>query len=336
MGSATCSIERVLKRRGMSLPGLVAGLLLIFLPACAAKPNRFIILSDLHPHPDQFDELVILTEHIIRMEPAFLLVLGDMGSDQVPGLSEPEIAAIRPAFDRIRAAGIEIFPVMGNHDVHPRVEAIKTSWLCAQTPQPLNRLLDVRSDSDACRAFTSGGPYCYSLNRAGIHFAVLDSNCTLPGASWEAERAEVQQRRFEAHRAWMQADLCGHANNPQRFPTIVFVHHPEYMTGDRRMDERPLYHVLAGCPDAHTVRAVFGGHWHYGQNFPADQNLGVQVYAAPASVHPPDTRPREFIVAEVKPDRITFIPHDSITGRPRLVDKPVRCEPISGSFGRLR
>ncbi len=336
MDSVSCFRESLPKRRGRPWAGVVAGLLLVLLPACAAKPNRFIILSDLHPHPDQFDELTTLTGHVIRMEPAFVLVLGDMGSDQVPGLSEPEIIAIREAFERIRAAGIEIFPVMGNHDVHPRVEAIKTSWLCAQEPRPLNHLFDARCNSDARRAFIGGGPYCCSFNRGGIHFAILDSNCVLPGDSWEPQRAESQRRRFDVHMAWMRADLCGTGNNPQHLPTIVFVHHPEYMTGDRRMDERPLYHVLAECPDDHTVKAVFGGHWHYGQNFPADKNLGVQVYAAPASVHPPDTRPREFIVAEVGPDQVSFIPHDSITGRPRLDDKPVRYQPIAGSFGRLR
>jgi len=107
------------------------------------------------------------------------------------------------------------------------------------------------------------------------------------------------------------------------------------MTGDRGMTERPLYATLHACPNDQTVRAVFGGHWHYGQNFPAEANLGVQVYAVPASVHP-QNRPVEFVVAKVKPDEIIFEPRDSLTGQSRTENKPVEYFPVRGRFGNLR
>lgn len=302
--------------------------------AFSRPPNRFVILSDLHPHPDQYETLDRLVEHVVALRPAFVIVLGDVGSDQVPGLSEREIAAIRVSFNRLRSAGIEIYPVMGNHDVHPRVEAIKTQWFCSPTPLPLNPILDRSSNTEAAHRFLHGGPYDYSFDRGGIHFVILDSNCVPPQPNWTPERARSDTPRWNVHERWMADELCQNANHPSRPPTLIFLHHPEYMTGDRRMDERPLYHALRGCEKGHQVKAVFGGHWHYGQNFPPDSNLGVQVYATPASVHPKPER-IEFIVAEVSDERITFEPRDSVTGEVRTSDAPVKYAPITGRFGSL-
>jgi len=301
----------------------------------SARPNRFIILSDLHPHPDAYGQLDALTRHVGKLDPAFVVVLGDIANDALPGFSEREIEAVRTMFRRLRAAGIEIYPVMGNHDVHARVEDIKVRWFCEQEPMPLNRLFDASRDTDARRAFTRKGPYDYSFNRGGIHFAVLDSNCLPPRPGDASTQSARGDSRWQAHEAWMRADLCRHVNNPQRLPCIVFLHHPEYMNGERGMTERPLYRVLADCRDQHNVKAVFGGHWHYGQNFPPEQNLGIEVYATPASVHPKDG-PVEFVVADVTESEIMFQPRDSVTGEIRTGHKPVRYAPIRGRFGDLR
>lgn len=288
--------------------------IIVALAGCEPASKRFIILSDLHPHPTGFEQLEAVTAHVIDLEPAFVVVLGDIGGDQVPGASEREIDAIRAAFDRMRAAGIEVFPVMGNHDVHPRVEQLKIDWFCAQSPVPLNHLFDARKRTEAYELFTARGPYNYSFNRGGIHFSVIDSNTIPPREGWTPERIEAARPRWQQHEQWMIDEFCHHRNNPRRLPTLVFVHHPEYMTGDRRMDERPLYRILADCPDEHTVKAVFGGHWHNGQNFSAEQNLGIDVYATQVSVHP-GTR-SDFIVADITDDGLVFSVLDSVTGSP--------------------
>lgn len=299
------------------------------------RPNRFIILSDLHPHPDAFEQVDILADHVIALQPAFVFVLGDICGHDLSGVSEREIEVVREAFNRMRAAGIEIFPIMGNHDVHRRAEEIKVEWFSSQEPLPLNHLFEANRNTPAYRAFRDRGPYNYAFTAGGIHFAVVDSNIIPPRESWDAERIQRERPRWEAHRKWMEDHLCGRVTNPDGYPTIVFLHHPEYMTGDRRMVERPLYRVLAECEATHTVRAVFGGHWHYGYNWPRGHNLGVDVYATPASVHGLDS-PVEFIVADVSEGQITFEPRETVTGRVRRDREPVKYFPVYGSFGALR
>ncbi|GMU20063.1 MAG: hypothetical protein AMXMBFR13_01640 [Phycisphaerae bacterium] len=300
-----------------------------------ALPNRFIIISDLHPHPNAYDQVGILADHVIALQPAFVVVLGDICGDAVPGVSEKEIETVREAFRRLRAAGIEIHPVMGNHDVHHRVEDLKVRWFCEQTPLPLNRLFDATANHPAYRAFMDKGPYNYAFTAGGIHFAIVDSNVDPPSDKWEQERIDKARPRWEAQQKWMIDHFCRDTSNPEGYPTIAFLHHPEYMTGDRGMDSRPLYRVLAGCQDRQTLRAVFGGHWHYGQNWSRGQNLGADVYATPPSVHGINS-PVEFIVADVRENRVTFEPRETVTGQVRTGRGSVKYYPIYGQFGSLR
>lgn len=303
-------------------------------PSGETGPNRFVILSDLHPHPSAYEQVDTLVERVIALRPAFALVLGDIGGD-APEISTREMEKIRAGFRRLRDAGIEVYPVMGNHDVHPRVEGPKVDWFLEQKPTPLNPLFDASKKTPAYEAFERHGPYNYSFNRGGIHFVVVDSNTIPPKGNLEPQREAERKARWEIQERWLKDELCGHVNNPKRLPTLVFLHHPEYMTGDREMVSRPLYRVLESCREGQTVKAVFGGHWHYGQNFPADGNLGAEVYAVPVSVHP-DSRPIEFIVADVQPDQIVLTPHDVLTGRPRTDPKPLQYRPIPGRFGNVR
>jgi hypothetical protein len=334
---------------------LHAALSLVAAFGCARSPSRFVIISDLHPYPSGYEQLDALTAHVIELRPAFVVLLGDIGGDEVPGVSEKEIDAIRGSFSRMRTAGIEIYPAMGNHDVHPRVQGIKVGWLLGQTPMPLNPLFEASRQSPAYQVFQAHGPYDYSFNRGGIHFAIIDSNVMPPRDPGQlsttdssqqkaladkppvapnppvvsGEHSSQEQARWERHRQWMKDDLCHHANNPQRFPTLVFMHHPQYMTGDRKMEVRPLYRVLDECRDEQTVKAIFGGDWHMGGSFPAEKNLGIQVYATQASVHPA-ARPVQFIVAEIGRDGLTLESRDSMTGKPST--GPVKYLPIPGRF----
>jgi len=162
---------------------------------------------------------------------------------------------------------------------------------------------------------------------------VIDSNVVPPKPDWRPERIEAQRPKWQAHHRWMVQDLCRHKNNPNKLPTIVFLHHPEYMTGDRGMESRPLGRVLAACPDQHRLKAVFGGHWHNGENLGRDKSLGIDVYATQATVHG-ITSPVEFIVAEAGPERLTFQTRDTKTGQP--VTSKVIYHPIAGRFTDFR
>ncbi|MGQ9649000.1 MAG: metallophosphoesterase family protein [Phycisphaerae bacterium] len=328
--SIGCSAGSLGKRMAVAL--LVA-CVLAGIVGCGTPATQFVIISDLHPAPGAFDQLEAMTAHVIELRPAFAVVLGDIGNDAVPGVSEKEIEAIRESFNRMTAAGIEIYPVMGNHDVHHRVQDIKVNWFLDQTPRPLNHLFNQSSQTPAYQAFQARGPYNYSFNRGGIHFAIVDSNITPPRPDWPADRLNTERPRWEAHLQWMQDDFCRHADNPRRLPTLVFLHHPEYLTGDRNMDSRPLGRVLEHCRDQQTVRAAFGGHWHNGANLSPKWNPDLHVYATQASVHPA-SRPVEFILAKVTTQGLVLEPRDSLTGRPS--NGPVKYHPIAGRFGDLR
>lgn len=334
MKSFSASLRACLDRNpaGPIVMALVVACVLAGIAGCNTPARRFVIISDLHPAPGAFDQLEAMTDHVIRLRPAFAVVLGDIGNDEVPGVSEKEIEAIRECFNRMIAVGIEIHPVMGNHDVHHRVQDIKVNWFLAQTPRPLNHLFDESARTSAYRAFQARGPYDYSFNRGGLHFAIVDSNITPPRPDWPADRLDLERPRWEAHLQWMQDDFCRHANNPRRLPTLVFLHHPEYLTGDRGMDSRPLGRVLEECRDQQTVVAAFGGHWHNGANLSVKWDPNLRVYATQASVHPA-SRPVEFIIAEVTAQGLVLEPRDSLTGRPG--NGPVKYHPIAGRFGDL-
>ncbi|MDM8006965.1 MAG: metallophosphoesterase [Phycisphaerae bacterium] len=300
---------------------------------CTTPATRFVIISDLHPDPGAYDQLEAMTDHVIKLRPALAVVLGDIGNDAVPGVSEKEIAAIRVSFNRMTAAGIEVYPVMGNHDVHHRVQDIKVNWFLNQTPLPLNHLFDASARTPAYQAFQARGPYNYSFNRGGLHFAIIDSNIPPPKPDWPAERLARERPRWEAHLQWMKDDLCRHTNNPRRLPTLVFLHGPEYLTGDRGMDSRPLGRVLEECREQQTVVAAFGGHWHNGANLSVKWDPNIQVYATQASGHPA-SRPVEFIIAEVTAQGLTLEPRDSLTGQPST--GPVKYHAIPGRFTDLK
>ena len=294
-----------------------------------AAPNQFAIVSDIHPSADpkgggREAQMRSLTEQLVKLNPTFVIQLGDFCGD--PG-ADPDLSRLEHGvqiFHRLREAGIDVYPVMGNHDIETDN---KINFLCGHTP-PFNPELDPKLNQVVYDRWCRQHRYWYSFNRGGIHFVIIDSNLspkTDPGG----------EPPLEAMQSFMARDLCQHQNNPNQFPTLVFLHHPEYMTGDRGCTGRPLRRALAQGLEqglGHTVAAAFAGHWHYYQYFPAEEQLGVQVYATPPSVHSERHNP-EYIVATVEADRITFATVDTATGGPGKSGAVYY--PIAGKFTSL-
>jgi 3',5'-cyclic AMP phosphodiesterase CpdA len=317
----------------------VVALVLAGAVACAAAPNQFVIVSDIHPSPDPNRgadaALAGLTEQLLKLHPAFVIQLGDFCGD--PGL-DPDLSRLDHAvqmFHRLREAGIEVYPVMGNHDIETEN---KIKFVCAHDP-PFNRELDREHNRAVYDRWCRDHHYWYSFNRGGIHFAIIDSNVGPPGKNASPE----DSAKWEAMRSWMASDLFEHSNNPGRFPTLVFMHHPEYVTGDRGCVERPLYRVLEegreqGRED--TVEAVFAGHWHHSETFAPEANRGIRIYATEVTVLPKaETGPGssgyhpEYIVATVTPHKIVFDKVDTQNGGPGQA--PNSYSPILGTFTSL-
>lgn len=280
---------------------IVCGWILSGIGSCSDDIDKFVIVSDLQDWGDM-RAIKKVTEEVIALKPPFVMQLGDACE---PGVLE--------SFNRIREAGIEIHIAIGNHD-----EMWRTLLLQTLPPHPLNSIVDPTLRFGIDRKFY------YSFNRGGIHFVVLDT-CT---------------DNVEAEVAWMEDDLGRHLNNPDRLPSLVFMHYPEWMVGGRGghgsivpnqpASARPLWGVLDRFPK-HTVKAGFGGHWHYGQNFDPKDHAGVQMYAVPGSAL--YTTYAEYLIVHVQPEQLVIekrVVTDTDEGRIE-----VTYHPIPGRFTSL-
>jgi hypothetical protein len=293
-----------------------------------AAPNQFVILSDIHPNRDprgggRIAQMASLTQQLLQLRPAFVVQLGDFCGDPGP---EPDLSRLEHGvqiFHRLREAGIDVYPVMGNHDIEGDS---KIRFLCAHDP-PFNPELDPTLNRLVYDRWCRDHRYWYSFDRGGIHFVIVDSNARV-----EERSRGPGESRWDAVQSFLARDLCQVQDSGDRLPTLVFVHNPHYMIGkSKHYETRPLYRVLTKCPD-HTVAAVFGGDWHRYQYFAPEENLGVHTYATPPSIHEPVNHP-EYIVATVNPDRITFSTVDSIAGGPGTSGAVYH--PIPGRFTSL-
>lgn len=298
------------KRSSLSvIVGILA--LLLVTGACLATTPRFVIVSDLHMtprdvSPQEFKELTerlqTLADEIIALKPAFAVLLGDVGNEDFPGRSVPEHQEIDMALRRIREAGIEIHVAVGNHDVpknKPEIADIKRCWFASQLPPyPMNSQLDAEKNPATYRRYMRDKQYYYSFNWQGLHIVLVDSTTTVRDAAdkfWTISKEQSD---------WLVQDLCQHTNNPERYPSIIFLHDAELICADKDNMQRPLYHLLKPYAGEHTVRAVFAGHSHFAHYWPTSRDIGIDVYMTNASIHP-DTY-CEFIVAEIKGGRLTF------------------------------
>lgn len=250
--------------------------------------NIFIIVSD----TQNIDGVCEMTEEIIALNPPFVVSLGD-----VPSAFDPKVNH----FQRLREAGIDVHIAMGNHDGGPK-RHVRSNL----PPYPLNSIVD------PILRFCVENKYYYSFNAGGIHFCIVDT-CT-------ADK--------EAHCKWLEDDLIHHVNNPDRLPTILFMHYPDWM-----LKGGPVYEILAKHPDKHTVKASFAGHTHLGINYPLKDTLGIPHYATYPSAPFGTMLHTEYIIAHVKPDEIVF-EKKSVIDHGEGKDFFIR--PMKGSFTSVR
>lgn len=254
----------------------------------AEEPNLFVILSD----TQNIDGVDRMTEEVIALDPPFVVSLGD-----VPSAFDPRVNH----FQRLREAGIEVHIAMGNHDRGPK-RIVRSSL----PPFPLNSIVD------PVLRFSVENKYYYSFNAGGIHFCIIDT-CT-------ADKEE--------HARWLEEDLIHHANNPDRLPTLLFMHYPEWM-----LEGGPVHRILARHPAGHTVKASFAGHTHLGINYPLERTLGIPHYATYPSAPFGAMLHTEYIIARVTPREIVF-------ERTPVMDhgegKDFSIRPVTGVFSNLR
>jgi hypothetical protein len=300
-GHSSVGAERQRRSGAATVPSPLVGigiLALVSLPVGAfAATNQFVILSDIQPARGAEYQVGLLEDQLLQIDPAFVIQLGDFeGGGSLPGWMEGADSALQ-IFHALREARIDVYPVIGNHD-----QGIdKHRYICNHEP-PLNPELDPALNPDIHERWCGSRRYWYSFNRFGVHFVIIDSNLN---PSHEAYSAQIE---------WLRRDLCRGEGNPNRLPVVLLMHDVGYLGCDTRSGPGPVYRILEECPD-HPVVAAFGGHWHSGQTFPPENNLGVLCYATEASSILTIDNP-EYIVATLHQDRITFESVDTKTGGP--------------------
>lgn len=260
--------------------------------AAADASNQFVIISD----TQNIEGVDRMTREIIELAPSFAVAVGD-----VPSGFDDRVDFFR----RLREANIPIHIAMGNHD-----GGTKMAVRSCLPPYPFN------DEVDPALRFVVENKYYYSFNRGGIHFVILDT-CT----------ADMEQ-----HIQWLEADLIRHLNNPKKYPTLLFMHYPDWMMGKDAGTGGPVYRVLAANPGKHTVKAAFAGHTHDGKHYPSEETLGIPLYTLYPSAPFGDATHTEYVVATVTPNAITF-ERKAILDEGRGKDFVI--QPVTGAFARL-
>lgn len=194
-------------------------LIFIFLQFfCFAYSSDIVIYGDSRSGHDNHRQVV---NAILKLNPAVVFHTGDL----VENGRRPEDWLI---FNEITAGllkSAEFYPALGNHE--------------NRSPLFFNN-------------FNLPNNECwYSLERNGIHFAVLDSTAPL----------NVGSKQYK----WLKSDLSG-IDKRIKFRVVVF-HHPLFDAAKDKEDEKELKATLLPLFKRYGINVVFSGHSHNYQRF---------------------------------------------------------------------
>jgi 3',5'-cyclic AMP phosphodiesterase CpdA len=180
-------------------------------------PRRFAILSDMHVHVDgtATPAFAAMVARVAESRPDLVVLGGDSTSGHVDDGVPPETVArwwsgLAAALAPLRAAGIPVLPIAGNHDYY--TPAQQQGYLAAWAD------LATRSGALSLRGKP---PLYYSLDLDGLHLSlvhVIDQNIEAPVADWLrkdlAAAASAQLRLVVGHVPL--ASAVGHTNDSFR------------------------------------------------------------------------------------------------------------------------
>ncbi len=189
--------------------------------AAAAEhaPFRFVLIGDRTGSavPGVYEE--VLAE-VNRLAPDLVVTVGD----EIEGYTEDPVAltAMWSGYDSLAARlGAPVYLCAGNHDITS--DGMVSAWKAGSGREP-----------------------CYSFDRNGVHFAILDTG------RWETS-AEWMEK--SGYREWMEKDLAAHARD--RLTVVVF-HKPYWYDTLAERKPDPMHDVFR----RNGVDYVFNGHFH--------------------------------------------------------------------------
>lgn len=212
-------------------------------PAGQPKPGpwTFAVLSDLHV-PNYFDTTVERTvAALIAMKVRLVVITGDHTNGSPldgPGRKDRWWATLRRVLEPLRAAGIPVLPVAGNHDSYlPVQRASYAATFDRSWARPLAIV-------DAGEGKLARWPFSYSVDVDGVHLAlahVVASKLDPAVARWLAADLESAPARAAHHR-------------------IAFGHVP--VSSVIWSPSRVFVEQLGGILDRGKVEMYVGGHEH--------------------------------------------------------------------------
>ncbi len=185
----------------------------------APKDFNFVILGDrTGGHvADVYEEIV---GEVNRLKPDVVVTVGD----QIEGYTE-DVATLNRQWDEYWGIadelGAPLYVCPGNHDIYNDV--MLGVWKERARREP-----------------------CYSFDREGVHFVMLDTGRWESSEKWLAE---------SGYRGWLEADLAKHAKGRL---TIVIYHVPYWYDTLAEGKADPLHEIFK----TYGVDAVFNGHYH--------------------------------------------------------------------------
>jgi len=209
--------------------------------------TKFIVVSDIHVSPKAVvaPAFKAVVERIVERKPRFVVIVGDStNGNKDDHHTAATVAkwwkALRGALEPLRAAGIPVLPVAGNHDSYRDVH--RRGYFDAWSDlADVARPLEVRG-----RAATSPEidalPFSYSVDVDGLHLSLAHI---------------VDQGAPAAVKKWLEADLRGASSSQAR---LVFGHVPLMSVMGRTSDS--FKKKFGSFLIENRVAAYVAGHEH--------------------------------------------------------------------------
>ena len=343
-----------------NLPTLPAIAIVPAIPIPTPRPLTFAVLSDLHISASKDDALppsaARMIAAVVAAHPRFVVITGDFTNGtntDAPGQVRFRVhawRAIRRMLLPLRAAGIPVLPVAGNHDsyldgqrrLYAQAFADLDAWAAPFAIEGRHQPKDGAPALDAA-------PFCYGVDVDGVHLAlghVVDQHVDNRFAAWLAsDLAAAKDARLRL--VFGHVPVWSIITRPnQRFAAVLgalFVagHVDAYVAGHEHL----AWDELVTLPGGRALRQILvgtaTGRYDYGPNRIEMQHAGCVKQGAKEECHLPlggepfemrANSHRSWIESQRATLTMITIDGTEISATPVAVDKQGRLE----RFGTAR